>query len=325
MLHKSVRASPLAERQSQKKPKLKIVLLAGGAKAIGYVGVYEGVLEMGYKPEEIEVEGHSGGAIAGWFIATGQTTEKFEEAMLSGITNRFDFFNWLLSLTPGDPFSVFFGGPIDLRPLLAKTLAEWHIEPNDRLTVVAYDALHHRFVKMKNSDLPWPSSTAASCALPGMMRSIWHLLPPKKEKALGMSAYPLFWGPFAMWSAWSDYMSRLCLLVDPGVVRYDPTEDVDVPTIVCVLQAATEEADYPTNLWDRYLHDKEVRHPHPCTEMVGNPDKVVFLPLGHPQISGLNLSVPKDMLLSYIEDCRLRTIAAITKAQAEGRLGATVN
>ena len=311
--------------QESMQPKIKIVLLAGGAKAVGYVGVYEGVLEMGYKPEEIEVEGHSGGAIAGWFIASAQPKEKFEMAMLEGITNRFNLANWLKSLTPGDPLSVFFGGLIDLRPLLAETLEEWQIEPNDRLTVVAWDVLHHRFVKLKNSDLAWPRSTAASCALPGMMRSVWHLLPPKKDTGLGISAYPLLWGPFAMWSAWNDYMSRLCLLVDPGVVRYDPTENADVPTIVCVLQAATEEPDYPTFPWDLHNHHKEMRHPHPCTEMVGNPDKVIFLPLGHPQISGLNLSVPEDLLRSYIEDCRLRTVAAITKAQAEGRLRATVH
>jgi hypothetical protein len=300
--------------------------LAGGAKAAGYAGVYEGAIEMGYKPEEIVVEGHSGGSISGWYVASATTPATMKEGMLSGFQNRFNFVNWLKSLTPGDPVSVLLGGPVDLRPLLADTLNGGDFHVNDRLTVVAWDVLHQRFVKMKASDTPWPISTAASCGLPGIMRSVWHLLPPTKTSGQGLGANPFMWGPFAMWSAWFDFMSRLCLLVDPGTVPYDATEeDTDIPTIVCVLQAANELPDYFCWPWDLYYHVKEMYFPHPCTKPVGDPSKAVFLLLGDSQISGLNLSVPKDKLLRYIEDCRLRTIEAITQARKEGRLGATVH
>jgi len=136
---------------------------------------------------------------------------------------------------------------------------------------------------------------------------------------------------FAIWSAWLDKLSRFCLLVDPGIVAWDESENVEGPTIVCVLEAATEWPTYTLNWWDvrtwidMYWHGLELANPRPCCQAVGDPAKVVFIMLGDPQISGLNLSTPREVLMQFVEACRVRTHAALEQAEAEGRLVATIH
>jgi hypothetical protein len=126
-------------------------------------------------------------------------------------------------------------------------------------------------------------------------------------------------------------LSRICLLVDPGIVAWDETEQIEGPTIVCVLEAATEWPSYDLNWFDPrtwadlWWHGRELTSPRPCSRAIGDPSKAVFIMLGHPQISGLNLSTPREMLDLFVEDCRQRTHEALAKAEAEGRLGVTLH
>jgi hypothetical protein len=306
--------------------RVNIKFKEGGLKGIGYVGVLRALSERGYVIDK--AEGGSYGALAAAFVTNGKTANELLEATLEGLNNRSDLVTFLRTLTPGDPISVFLGGLTDLRPLISDMVDQHVLEPNDQLTVLSYDVLGRRMMRHRGKD-NLVTVLSASCALPGMMRSVWYFDTESPTRFPGHSPWP--WDVFGIWSTWYDMLSRVCLLVDPGIVAWDETEHVEGPTIVCVLEAATEWPTYALNWWDLrtwvdlYLHGRELSSPRPCSRAIGDPSKVVFIKLGDPEISGLNLSTPRKKLERFVEDCRNRTHAALAQAEAEGRLGVTVH
>lgn len=304
-----------------RKRKVKVVFKEGGAKIFCYPGAIRALTERGYEIEE--AEGGSCGAVTAAFVANDKTDDQLLAAAFEGLAIGRQPLTLFQGLTPADPFTLWLGGVFDLRPGVRAMLKEHGIEAKDNLTIVTYDLLRHRIVRHKGSDQNLVETVSGSCALLAGMRGVWHY--DRKTPRRQPGPYSCFWDPFGFWNIWADTISRISLLVDPGIVAWDVEQRSDVPTIVFVLEAATEMPSYELNWLDPFIwvdlisHARELIFPYPCTRPAGDASKVVFISLGDKEISGMNLSAPREKLLALSEASRQRTHEALAKAEAEGR------
>ena len=306
---------------------VRVVFKEGGAKLFAYPGALKALEERGYVIDE--AEGGSCGTIAATFAVNGKTEDELLAAGFDGLENSRRPLTLLEGLTPADPITFWLGGIYDLRPGVREMLAKYGLEGKDNLTIVSYDLLRQRIVRHKGSKQDLVTTIAASCALlPMGMRPVWHFDRETPRRQPG--PFACFFDPLGIWSLWADTLSRICLLVDPGLVAWEPEERSDLPTIVFVLEAATEMPSYklnwldPLTWFDVAAHVRELIYPYPCTRATGDASKVVFISLGDPEVSGMNLGAPREKLLALSEASRVRTHAALERAEAEGRFGSDV-
>jgi len=308
---------------SRGKPrKVNVVFKEGGIKLFCYPGALQALAERGYIIDE--AEGGSCGAITATFAANGKTGDELLDAAFEGLDNRRRLLTLLQGLTPGDPITFSLGGLYDLRPGVREMLDQHGLEAKDNLTIVTFDLLRQRIMRHKGRKQNLANTVGASCALlPTGMRPVWHFdrETPRREPG----PYSCFWDPFGIWNIWADMVSRISLLVDPGLVAWESEEKSDNPTIVFVLEAATEMPSYKLNWLDPFIwvdvisHVRELICPYPCSRPTGDASKVVFINLGDREISGMNLSTPREKLLALSEASRKRTHEALAAAEAEGR------
>jgi hypothetical protein len=304
--------------------KVNVIFKEGGIKLFCYPGALQALAERGYEIEHAEAG--SCGTFAATFAVNGKTPDELLASAFEGLEGRHSLHTLLMALTPADPINLALGGFFDLRPGVNEILERYKLEAKDNLTIVTYDLLRHRIVRHKGRKQNLTDTISASCALlPTGMRPVWHYDHETPRRQPG----PLscFWDPFGIWNIWADTLSRISLLVDPGMVAWEIEERSDIPTIVFVLEAATEMPSYELNWLDPYTwidvmsHVRELIYPYPCTRPAGDASKVVFINLGNAEVSGMNLSAPREILLALKEESRRRTDKALEQAEAEGRLG----
>ncbi len=141
----------------------------------------------------------------------------------------------------------------------------------------------------------------ASCALPTVMRPVWHSGPDQNGDA------------------------RLRLLVDGAVYHYNPVDFSRQPAIVLTFKAATEQprAQDITSPLDYYFHWREMYMPITGHQSYVDPVQNVVVEIGLPYVAGLNFTASLNNFDAMIEEGYQTTLKVVGEAIKAGRVPST--
>lgn len=266
-----------------------IVLGAGGAKGPGHTGVLKAVEELGIPVKR--VIGVSVGSLVAALYANGMTPEQIFQEIIAGLKNRKDPNLLFKTLTPADPISLAVGGPIDILAPMREMVARLNLKPNDHLKVVSCDLLRHEPFVFEGGDYDLARALTASCALPTVLRPVWH----------------------------QDGMTPR-LLVDGAVYHYNPTDFCDGTAIVSSFRPVTEPPGEFETVFDLYFHMREMYLPIAGHRRYVDPNKHVVLEIGLPDVAGLNFGISVEKARAMEEDGYRTAMKLLKEAIAQGRI-----
>ncbi len=268
---------------------VEVVLGAGGAKGPGHTGVLKAIEEL--KIPVSKVTGVSVGSLVAALYANGLSPEQIFQELVQGLKNRKDPTLLLKALTPADPFSLIVGGPIDLIPAMREMVARLNLEARDELKIVACDILRHEPVVFEGSQYDLAKALTASCALPTVLRPVWH----------------------------QDGMTPR-LLVDGAVYHYNPTDFCQDTAIVSSFKPATEFPREFETVFDLYFHMREMYAPIAGHRRYVDPHKHVVLEIGLADVAGLNFGISVEKARAMEEDGYQTAMKMLKEAIAAGRI-----
>lgn len=269
--------------------KSDVVLGAGGVKGFEHIGVWQAIDELDVATGV--VTGASVGSLAAAFVSNGITGDELTRAFKSGLARRFDLGLLLKSFTPCDPLSLMVGGPIDLSASMREMVDEYGLKPNDNLRIVTSDYFTQEPVVFEGSDYDLARALTASCALPTVLRPVWHF-----------------------------DNGRMRLLVDGALYHYNPTCFSKEPAIVSTLKPATEMASEWQVPLDLYFHLRELYWPLAGHRRYVDPERHVVIDVGLPDVAGLNFGISEAKCQEMIENGYETAFAILKQAIADGRV-----
>lgn len=272
---------------------IELVLGAGGVKGFGHIGVLRALEEL--KVEIGSVTGVSVGSLIAAMYTNGLTLDQIFAEMYSGLQNRNNPAVLLKTLSLPDPVSFMVGGAIDISGAMREMVARLNLKTNDRLKIVSCDYFRKEPVLFSGGDYDLSLAITASCALPTVLRPVWH-----------------------------NGENGLSLLVDGAVYHYNPTDFCGGEAIVSTFRPATR----PTDEWqlpvDLYFHYREMFMPIAGHRRYVDPSKHVVIEVGLEDVAGLNYGLSLAKCREMEQDGYDRTIKMVTEARAAGRLDAAV-
>jgi NTE family protein len=278
---------------------IDIVFGAGGCKGAGEIGAYKALLELGVPIGKIT--GVSVGNLIAVMATNGMSPDEMAAETLRGLRQRNDLSLLLKTLTPSDLFSFMVGGPIDLTVIMREMVERLGLKTNDQLQIVACDLLTHEPFLFAGKDYDLARAMTASCALPTVLRPVWHHGPNQSGD------------------------SRPRLLVDGAVYHYNPTDFCREPAIVFTFKAATEQPrsqDIASPL-DLYFHWRELYMPIAGHRRYVDPAKHVVVEIGLPNVAGLNFTAGLNNFDAMVEEGYQTTLKVVGEAIKAGRVPTT--
>jgi NTE family protein len=278
---------------------IDIVFGAGGCKGPGEIGAYKALLELGVPIGKIT--GVSVGNLIAVMATNGMTPDEMAAETLRGLRQRNDPSLLVKTLTPSDLFSFMVGGPIDLTVPMREMVARLGLKANDKLQIVACDLLTHEPFLFAGNDYDLAKAMTASCALPTVLRPVWHYGPNQSGDA------------------------RPRLLVDGAVYHYNPTDFCREPAIVFTFRAATEQprAKDIVSPMDLYFHWRELYAPIAGHRRYVDPAKHVVVELGLANVAGLNFTAGLNNFDEMVEEGYQTTLKVVGEAIKAGRVPTT--
>jgi len=269
---------------------IDIVFGAGGGKGPGEIGAYKALLELGVPIGTIT--GVSVGNLIAVMATNGISPDDMAAETLRGLRQRNDLGLLIKTFTPGDLISIMVGGPIDMTVPMQEMVDRLGLKPNKQLQIVACDFFSKEPFLFTGEDYSLAKAMTASCALPTVLRPVWH---------------------------------QGKLLVDGAVYHYNPVEFSRQPAIVFTFRAATEQpksGDVQTPL-DLYFHWREMYMPIAGHRRYVDPVKNVVVEIGLPNVAGLNFSASLKNFDAMVEEGYQTTLKVVGEAIKAGRIPST--
>lgn len=272
---------------------IDLVLGAGGVKGFGHIGVLRALAEL--KVNLRSVTGVSVGSLIAAMYTNDLTLDQIFDELYTGLQNRNDPAIFLKTFSIPDPISFMVGGSIDLTASMREMVKRLNLKTNARLKIVACDYFRKEPVCF-SGDFDLAKAITASCALPTVMRPVWHLD--------------------------NQVNGGLRLLVDGAVYHYNPTDFCSGEAIVSSFLPATA----PISEWqlpvDIYFHYREMHMPIAGQRRYVDPSVHTVIEIGLPDVAGLNYGLSLEKCREMEQDGYDRTIKMVTAARAAGRLDA---
>ncbi len=270
---------------------MDLVLGGGGIKGFAHIGVLKALLEKQIVIDNIV--GVSVGSIVAAFHTNGFTPDEITEQFLKGLARRFCPRLWFRSYMGFDPM-MFVGGfyPSLLGPI--QDMVKLHrLKPQPNLKIVAFDILSCEPAVFEDTDYDLSYALAATCALPGVFKSV-----PYDSKT-----------------------GERQLLVDGALHHRNPTEFCSKSAIVSKLGFATKMPKDILPPWELWWHLREMygvvnqeRH-----DIDASQHHVIYLDM--PQIAGLSFSLSRKTCLGMIETGYEQTMEMLANISAKSRTG----
>jgi len=283
----------------QVKDGIDIVFGAGGGKGPGEIGAYKALLELGVPIGTIT--GVSVGNLIAVMATNGISPDDMAAETLRGLRQRNDLGLLIKTFTPGDLISLMVGGPIDMTVPMREMVDRMGLKPNKQLQIVACDFFTKEPFVFTGEDYDLARAMTASCALPTVLRPVWHNGPNQSGD------------------------SRPRLLVDGAVYHYNPVDFSRQPAIVFTFKAATEQprsGDVQTPL-DLYFHWREMYMPIAGHRRHVDPVKNVVVEIGLPNVAGLNFTASLNNFDAMVEEGYQTTLKVVGEAIKAGRIPST--
>lgn len=254
---------------------LDLVLGAGGVKGFGHIGVLKAIKALGVPIGT--VTGVSVGSLVAALHTNGLDCEALFDQMLAGLKNRDNPLAMLETMTLSDPISLMIGGPVDLSVPMRRLVKDLELSPRDDLRIVACDYFAKVPVPFQGQDYDLATALTASCALPTVLRPVWHRDPKT---------------------------GAMRLLVDGAVYHYNPTDFSEAPAIVVSFRPATS---WPSgyrfkNPMDAYFHMREMYYPIAGHRRHVDAQKHILLEIGLKDVAGLNYGIDEQVCRAMVED-----------------------
>lgn len=271
---------------------IDLVLGAGGVKGFGHIGVLRALKDL--KVPLGKVTGVSVGSLVATLYTNGLSLEQIFDEMYQGMLNRKNPTILMHTLTFPDPVSFAVGGMLDLTKPMIEMVERLKLKPNDNLQIVACDILTHEPHLFKGDSYDLAKAITASCALPSVLRPVWH-------NDEGMK-----------------------LLVDGAVYHYNPIDFCEGEAIVSSFRPASKMPEAIELPIDLYFHFREMYMPLAGHRRHVDGSKHVVIEVGLPDVAGLNYGLSLEKCRQMEQDGYDSTIKAITAARAAGRLDGKV-
>lgn len=269
---------------------IELVLGAGGVKGFGHIGVLRALRDLNVPISK--VTGVSVGSLVATLYTNDLSLEQIFDEMYQGMRNRNNPTVLLKTLSFPDPVSFAVGGMLDLTVTMREMVERLNLKTNDRLKIVACDIFTHE-PHLFSGDFDLAKAITASCALPSVLRPVWHV----EDGAMK-------------------------LLVDGAVYHYNPVDFCEGEAIVSSFKPATQmpaEVQLPVDL---YFHFREMYMPIAGHRRHVDPNHHVVVQVGLPDVAGLNYGLTLEKCRQMEQDGYDATVKAVTAARAAGRLDA---
>ncbi len=268
---------------------IEVVFGAGGVKGFGHIGLVKALVEL--KIPVSKVYGVSVGSLVAAMYANGMTTDEMFAEMSNGLKNRNNLSLFVKTLTPADPVSFAVGGPVDLTVPMREMVERLKLKPRPELAIVSCDILRHEPVLFDGEDYDLSKAMVASCALPTVLRPVWHQ---------------------------DGFIPRL--LVDGAVYHYNPTDFCRAGAIVSSFKPATmPPSDFQSPI-DLYFHLREMYAPIAGHRRYVDPHKNTVVEIGLPDVAGLNFGISDCKARELVEDGYQTAMKVLTEAIAAGKV-----
>ena len=271
---------------------VNVVLGAGGVKGVAHIGAIRCFEEFRLKVSCYW--GASVGSLVAAFASNGYTAAEMHSIFLSEEFRRPGWEIWsrmlhLLNpmawlLKPLEQFWAPPGGLIDLKPWFEHICRVYDLKPNERLKIVACDALTGKPVVFAGDSYDLPAALAASGAVAGVFAS--QLLPETQAHS-----DPMGIGPFGAH-----------VLIDSFYYRQIPADLVPEPAIVSKLGRCTALPTEPLFPADFFLHLKEMFEGPLIDAVYPDPQgDHLIVDTGMPEVSGMSFGLSQRKLQQQTE------------------------
>jgi NTE family protein len=269
-------------------PKYDLVLGAGGIKGYAHIGVLRAIEKLGI---EIDVvTGVSVGAGVAAFYSNGHGPDAILDAFKAGRARMFDPALWASALKIPNPFQwLITQSFVSLEGPWRDQVIRYGLKANDRLQILAHDAVHAKPVLFKGKDYCLDTAIAASGSVPGS----GGFLPV--QHGTGQ-------------------------LVDGAVYHYNPTTFSKAPAIVVVLGRAKRFPMYPMHPLDAWYTGREIYAPMIAThnDVDGNAHIVVYIPCE--DVAGLAMGTPEARCLKLVDEAEAVALETLNAAIKAGKI-----
>lgn len=159
------------KRTARKARSIELVLGGGGIKGFGHIGLLKALEER--KVALSKITGVSIGSIIATLYTNGYTPEQINQIFISELESlEPDGLKEKLRLPSAR--RLIKGGFVDLRDLFKKLVEKYKLKPQPNLRILAYDVVAGQPVIFEGSAYNLSEAIAASCAIPFIMRPVWH-------------------------------------------------------------------------------------------------------------------------------------------------------
>lgn len=251
---------------------IELVLGGGGVKGFGHIGLLKALLE--YRVNVGKITGVSIGAVVAAFYANGYSPDEIEQIFLAEI-KALGQSRLRTSLQLPCLRGLLKGGLIDLGELFETIVRKYNLQPRESLCILAYNALKREPVLFAGTNYDLPKAITASCAIPLVMRPVWHGQDCLQSNRAGVQHADCGDG----------------ILVDGGVHHPNPGEFSAGPAIVSKLGFASRFPDASLPLVDLGFHLLEMFWSMALDWYFSDPEDHIVIRSGLPDVGCLSFGV----------------------------------
>ncbi len=278
-------------RRTATSKEIELVLGGGGIKGFGHIGLLKALEERQVSIGTIT--GVSIGSVVAAFHTNGYTPEEINRIFIIELMGL-DPDSLKRTLHLPSTARLLKRGFVDLGELFRKIVDKYELKPQPNLRILAYNVLKAEPVLFEGTDYDLSKAISASCAIPGVMRPVWH----GRNQSSGKPQARCRHGE-----------SEDGILVDGGVHHPNPGEFSEGTAIISKLGFASSLPSLPMPIFDLGFHLLEMFWSFALSWYFADPEDHLVIQTGLPDVACLSFGLApekcKEMVkFGYRQACR---------------------
>lgn len=283
---------------------IELVLGGGGIKGFGHIGLLSALAER--KVSIGIITGVSIGSLVAAFYTNGFTPSEINRIFLLELMGL-DPDSLKRTLHLPSILRLLRYGFVDLGTLFKKIVEKYDLKPQPNLRILAYNVLKGEPVLFQGTDYDLARAISASCAIPGVMRPVWH-----GQKRTGKNGAPSV--------RCKHGESEDGILVDGGIHHPNPGEFSDGPAIISKLGFASRLPDRTLPLVDLGFHLLEMFWSVALDWYFPDPDNHLVITTGSPDVACLSFGLSPKKCRAMVNFGYRQACLSLDSAIRDGRI-----
>ena len=286
--------------------RIELVLGGGGIKGYGHIGVLKALEDRRVRVGK--VTGVSIGSVVATLYKNGFHPEDVLEIMLED----FKYFNdSMFGNGKGQQTKTWLSilGKVDLQAFFGEVSKKHDLVPKRNLRIVAYDALHRCPVLFEGFGYEISVAVAASCAIPFIMKPVWHGKPQSEAEGAFRTVFNRLRG-----------VAERTVLVDGGVYDPAPSQFCAGPAIISRLGIATEMPEKQTGVVEYLFQAIEVSASRFMRRYVDRKEGHIVIGSGRPDVGTLSFGLTSEEAMTLVNYGYEQACEILDRAIAEGSI-----